>query len=87
MKHNIMRLVAGAILATLFLPLSAQERMGSAMRHPGGFDFDLQHVRTNIPKESFTEGDLKFETNDKYKDDDIVEVSVQDDSFVKDSTL
>ncbi|MBQ7180894.1 MAG: leucine-rich repeat domain-containing protein [Bacteroidaceae bacterium] len=79
MRTNLMRLVAGAILATLFLPLSAQ--------HPGGFDFDLQHVRTHMPKESFTEGGLKFETNDKYKDDDIVEVSVQDDSFVKDSTL
>ena len=87
MRTNLMRLVAGAILATLFLPLGAQERTGSAMRHPGGFDFDLQHVRTDIPKESFSEAGLTFETSDKYKDDDIVEVSVQDDSFVKDSTL
>ena len=58
MRTNLMRLVAGAILATLFLPLGAQERMGSAMRHPGGFDFDLQHVRTDIPKESFSEAGL-----------------------------
>ena len=55
MKHDIKHLLAGTILATLFLPLNAQEREGSVTRYPGGFDFDLRHVRTDMSRETFTE--------------------------------
>ena len=86
MKHDIKHLLAGTILATLFLPLNAQERESSVTRYPGGFDFDLQHVRTDMSRETFTEESLMFEVNKK-AGNDVVEVSVPDDSFVEDSTL
>ena len=86
MKHDIKHLLAGTILATLFLPLNAQERESSVTRYPGGFDFDLRHVRTDMSRETFSEESLMFEVNKK-AGNDVVEVSVPDDSFVEDSTL